>query len=617
MSESYLQGDTVRITAGPHAGKRGVVLGYQTNGDQNHPNVRVLINGESTPIVVKAEWTAMESSGYRRAVQAFTVHAFAVSAGKWDQFAKYGTFDKEGEVVFDRATLGRMVTNFDGRQNLIGMDYEHQALMAPENGREAPALAFYSSLALVEGGKVVQYASKDGTPQPDAKGLDDGLYGYRSEITPKGAELLPNYKYISPAFSTAAKDEQGKSIGYDLINVAATNTPFLDGMRPIEMRRAMSEPRAAAFDPIIAPRANGPVAMGMAVGEAYMDPQGNNQIEIRRVDPGGAMVKRRQHRGPVGAGGVWENYDQYVTNDQFAQLLRDGWYKRYARAANGAVTMGTVGMGENIRGRSLTTEEAAAYRAWLSAKGKTDSETSFQDWARESGNTALMSATGARRRFSKGAAMNPEEMAKHFGFAPEDDDAAKYKKMYDKCMADGAPVPEAGMMSDTADAKPDDDKQKEMRAELAASKATIKALSDTVETLSKAEGARVAEAAAKRAIEVDALIANAKKFGMDDAGCADLKAFASANLDGATRLVAQLPGAKLMSRMTTGGAPVGGVDGARNMPAAQRGPVSYYGRAFADEAKAYAKKHNVTIAAAQVAVAREKPDLLAEYAAGQ
>ncbi len=180
-----------------------------------------------------------EPQGMTRNVLTVPAWRFSVSTGKWDQFAKFGTFEKDGStVVFDETTLGQIVDNFADRQNDIGMDHEHQALNAPVNGQPAPALAWYSALALVVGGELVRFASHDeSVPRPDTAGLEDGLYGFRARVTPLGEELLPNYRYISPAFTTDGANEKGESVGYDLLNIAATNTPFLDGMAPIEMRR--------------------------------------------------------------------------------------------------------------------------------------------------------------------------------------------------------------------------------------------------------------------------------------------------------------------------------------------------------------------------------------------
>lgn len=154
-----------------------------------------------------------------------------VSVGKWDRFFSWGTKNKDGaELVFNEETLSQVVDNFATRQNLLAMDWDHQTAYVAENGRPAPALAFYCALALVVDGEVKKFVSRDDSVKaPDPTGFENGIYGYRSEVTPLGQELLPNYKYISPMFTDAGADEAGNPIGYDLMNVAATNTPFQDG----------------------------------------------------------------------------------------------------------------------------------------------------------------------------------------------------------------------------------------------------------------------------------------------------------------------------------------------------------------------------------------------------
>ena len=203
-----------------------------------------VLGEHDTKEAAEAQLRAIEAAKARGAsrnsmTRALTVPAwrFSVSTGKWDQFAKFGTFEKDGtKVIFDERTLGQMVENFARRQNDLGMDYEHQALNAPMNGQPAPALAWYSALALVSGGKLARFATHDeAVAKPDATGLDDGLYGFRSSVTPLGEKLLPGYRYISPAFAMEGSNETGREVGYDLLNVAATNTPFLDGMASIQM----------------------------------------------------------------------------------------------------------------------------------------------------------------------------------------------------------------------------------------------------------------------------------------------------------------------------------------------------------------------------------------------
>jgi len=56
-------------------------------------------------------------------------------------------------------------------------------------------------------------------------------------LTPAGQEVLPNVFYVSPFFVTNGRDEQGNSIGYELLNIAFVNGPFLRGMAPLRMSK--------------------------------------------------------------------------------------------------------------------------------------------------------------------------------------------------------------------------------------------------------------------------------------------------------------------------------------------------------------------------------------------
>lgn len=164
---------------------------------------------------------------------------------RWNQFAKFGKFRKQqpdgtvGDLIdFNETTIGQMVDNFARRRTRIAMDYDHQSTFVSVNGQPAPSLAKFNALALVVGGKVAKFATLDDVVTPPAtEGREDGLYGYCCKVTPLGEQLLPNYEFISPWFSTAATDEQGKDIGYELINVAATDIPFLGGMQELSYHR--------------------------------------------------------------------------------------------------------------------------------------------------------------------------------------------------------------------------------------------------------------------------------------------------------------------------------------------------------------------------------------------
>ena len=169
-----------------------------------------------------------------------------LAPGKWDRFATFGEKIQDGQKFeFTPETLGQIVDNFarlyKGRR--IGMDCEHQALYASENGRPAPNLAYYNALAVIQDGQVAKfYAQRPDVQPPDPSELlgqlrerfpdfesADGLWGFRCEHTPLGQQLLPNYEQLSPLFAAEDTDEQGNDIGYRLMNVSAVNVAFQDG----------------------------------------------------------------------------------------------------------------------------------------------------------------------------------------------------------------------------------------------------------------------------------------------------------------------------------------------------------------------------------------------------
>lgn len=170
-------------------------------------------------------------------MKVFSVNAWRfsrgpVTAGVWDRITSVGTKVQDGEPIeFNALTLGQMVTNFGGQENDVVLCFDHQTAHTETNGQPAPGLARYSALALVLNHKVEKFASHDpGIKAPDTALLADGIYAYRAEITPLGEKLLPNYFYLSPMFTSAGKKENGEALGFQLIDVAATNIPFQDGV---------------------------------------------------------------------------------------------------------------------------------------------------------------------------------------------------------------------------------------------------------------------------------------------------------------------------------------------------------------------------------------------------
>lgn len=172
-----------------------------------------------------------------------------VRAQVWDRGMTFGEKVKDGQLSsFNVDSFGQMMSNWLRRGEIISLCYNHQSAYVAQNGQPAPALAKYDAVAMVHGGQVLRFErlhSSSAMAAPSvlelqkrvaslATDLDplpspDGLWFFRCEVTPLGQELLPNYSYISPMFTSKGKDELGNDQGYTIIDLAATNTAFQAG----------------------------------------------------------------------------------------------------------------------------------------------------------------------------------------------------------------------------------------------------------------------------------------------------------------------------------------------------------------------------------------------------
>lgn len=107
--------------------------------------------------------------------------------------------------VMNAACAKRLIETAANKQIEYSFDYEHQALRAAQNGKPAPASAWFSELEWVEG---------------------DGLYATDVRWTAAATQMIASleYRYVSPVFSYNAFT--GEVMG--LLNVALTNLPALD-----------------------------------------------------------------------------------------------------------------------------------------------------------------------------------------------------------------------------------------------------------------------------------------------------------------------------------------------------------------------------------------------------
>ncbi len=99
-----------------------------------------------------------------------------------------------------------IIAEFDNRKIKTVIDFEHQTMLASQNGQPAPAAGWFSKL----------------------EWRDNGLYAIDVEWTERASQMIEGgeYKYISPVFTYDKKTGAIRS----LFNAALTNNPALDGM---------------------------------------------------------------------------------------------------------------------------------------------------------------------------------------------------------------------------------------------------------------------------------------------------------------------------------------------------------------------------------------------------
>lgn len=109
----------------------------------------------------------------------------------------------------DAAIAARLVAAADARSSDYCIDFEHQTLLAAQNGQPAPAAGWFKQLEF------------------RATGEAPGLYATDVRWTPRAAALIAagEYRYLSPVFSYAA-DGAVQALG----PAALTNNPGLDGL---------------------------------------------------------------------------------------------------------------------------------------------------------------------------------------------------------------------------------------------------------------------------------------------------------------------------------------------------------------------------------------------------
>ncbi|MDR3323124.1 MAG: phage protease [Zoogloeaceae bacterium] len=110
------------------------------------------------------------------------------------------------------AIAGRLVAALSARTNPLVIDYEHQTLLADQNGQPAPAAGWFKTLEWREGA---------------------GLFAIDVQWTPRAETMLKagEYRFISPVFTYDKKT--GAVTGIRM--AALTNNPGLDGMKAVAL----------------------------------------------------------------------------------------------------------------------------------------------------------------------------------------------------------------------------------------------------------------------------------------------------------------------------------------------------------------------------------------------
>lgn len=130
-----------------------------------------------------------------------------IPAGRFD--APRGALAGAGPWTLAEAGARRIIARAATRQTDIPIDYEHQILLAADNGRPAPAAGWIDPRSL----------------EWRADGDAPGLYG-RVRWTERAAAAIAadEYRYLSPVFPY---DPDSGAV-LDLLHVALTNTPAID-----------------------------------------------------------------------------------------------------------------------------------------------------------------------------------------------------------------------------------------------------------------------------------------------------------------------------------------------------------------------------------------------------
>lgn len=144
-----------------------------------------------------------------------------IPAGRFD--APRGSMTGSGPWLLDQSHAQSIIQRAAARSTDLVVDYEHQTLEAPRNGKPAPASGWIDRASL--------------------QWRDDGLYGRITwTAAAKAAIDADEYRYLSPVFPY---DTQTGHV-LDLLHVGLTNNPAIDTAIPALAAARMG---GGAYDP--------------------------------------------------------------------------------------------------------------------------------------------------------------------------------------------------------------------------------------------------------------------------------------------------------------------------------------------------------------------------------
>lgn len=177
-----------------------------------------------------------------------------------------------GAFAFTGAVFDQMIANFERQKTPLMIDYDHSV---PNTGDTRAA------------GWILKLEKRVGNDGPELWAL--------VELTKRAAEMVEagEYRFNSPWFTMNGIDRvTGEDIGPELLNVALTNNPFLDGQKPLRLSRTGGDSKsfaaavfAAAAPPPPPPKTKDDKDEDEQQAPAAPPPEGQQQPPVEGAPP--------------------------------------------------------------------------------------------------------------------------------------------------------------------------------------------------------------------------------------------------------------------------------------------------------------------------------------------